>query len=1314
MTRLARRNALTTEIAFDALQIEGGLLAADWLAKVAQLKAPFQSESDYRVPKGLNLRDEIGRYWRIAQAYWADLSPGRSSGVSSADLADQFVVGLLRDVFCFTSLTPTGAVIESERFFPVRFSALNSRVPVVIVPVGAGLDSPSSELGDGTRRRSPFGLLQEYLNAFTDATWGLACDALTLRLARDNASLTRPAWIEADLSRIFTEGLYPDFAALWLLIHESRFRTLDRAPEPCPLESWLVASREQGIAARERLSSGFEKAVVTLGQAFLSHAANGALRSALQSGQLTTEAYFAQLLRLLYRIIFLLTVEERDLLHVKGTPKSTRELYAAGYAILNVRNRSVRRSAHDHNIDQWEAVKIVFRGLAGGEPRLGLPALAGLFAPKQCPDLDAARLENRAFLTAVFQLCLLRGDSGIERVNWRDMGPDELGYIYEGLLELVPKITEDGRRFSFAGTEESRGHVRKLTGSYYTPDELVRVLLDTALEPVIERTVAAHPVASADALLELAVVDPTCGSGHFLIAAARRLAEHVARLRTTTTPTPEEYRRALRDVVRHCVYGVDANPLAVELCKVSLWMESVAPGLPLTFLETHVRYGNSLLGTTVSLMDDRIPDEAWASLEGDNDRITRLLRNRNRDESHGQGVLAWADLPGSENVREAMEVLEDSSDADLDALAKKEKQWESLLSSQTYEHERLVADAWCAAFLWPKSEQGEVVDAAPTNAIWRALRDRQRVSALLLETTRKISLEYGLFHWQQAFPRVFARGGFDVVLGNPPWEHLELKEQEFFALRNPVIANAPNADARKKLIAALPVTDPVLWEEWEKAKRRAQGEMHLARSSGRYPLCAVGRINTYALFAEHNWRVLNEHGRAGFLTPSGIVTDDTTKEFFQALTDQNFLSAVYHFENEDRLFRGLHHAYRFVLMTLGKAEHADFVFYARRALDLEDPERHFTLSARDLETLNPNTRNCATFRSNRDAKLNLALYRRVGILLREEDPDGNPWGISFLQGIFNMATDSGLFRTAAELRSAGWVLDGNQFVRDGKTMVPLCEAKMFSHFDHRFGTYAGQTEAQARQGKLPELDDKAHRDPHATVIPRYWVDKSEVEERLAERWDRSWLLGWRDITGTEKRRTVIPSVVPRSGMGNTFLLAMPSVAPRLVACLYANLSSMALDYTARQKVGGVHLTYNVFKQLPVFSPGAYAESTPWGEIPVADWLLQRVLELSYTAWDLRSFAQDCGDDGPPFLWDSERRFRLRCEIDAAFFHLYRIPREDVDFILNTFPVVRNSEERTLGEFRTKRVIIEIYDELMCSERTGDPYKSPLGPPMRIK
>ena len=1077
LTAPRRRSPGEARIAFEALSIEGGLLGADWLGKVAQLQATAQEPADYRVPKGLHIRDEIARSWRIAQACFRELETGRAAGGDARALAERFLEALLRDALCFASVMREEPRTIGERVYPVRFFALGDRVPVVVAPVGAGLDTPLSELGDDRRRRSAFGLLQEYLNASGAALWGVAADGLSLRIARDNASLTRPAWIEADLARIFTEDLYPDFAALWLLAHESRFGRADDSPESGPLEVWREAGRQEGTRARDKLSDGFRQALRILGQGFLSQAANRKLRSALHAGELTKEGYFGQLLRLVYRLVFLLTVEERNLLHPRDASDPARRLYAEGYGLRRLRDRAVRGSAHDRQGDLWEAVRIVFRSLAGGEPRLGLPALAGLFAPEECPDLDAAKLENRALLGALFHLAWLREPSGLVRVNWRDMGPDELGYVYEGLLELVPQITGDGRSFSFAGADESRGHARKITGSYYTPDELVQLLLASALDPVIERTVDAHPEDAVDALLELAIVDPACGSGHFLLASARRLADRVARIRAGGTPTPDDYQHALRDVVRRCIYGVDMNPLAVEICKVGLWMESIDPGLPLTFLESHIRCGNSLIGTSRALMGEQVPDAAWAVLEGDDRKVTRSLKRRNREEIAGQRGLPFEPRSETSSLEEAMHAVEWAPDTDASALAEKQRRWKALLASEAYEHEKLVADVWCAAFLWPKVKPGPVAEAAPTTALWLALRDREAPpSSVLVETARRIAEDYGLFHWELAFPQVFARGGFDIVLGNPPWERVKLQEQEFFAKREPSIATARNAAERKKLIAALPATNPVLWKEWTTATRIAQGLSHFVRQSRRYPLCGKGDVNTYALFAEHNWRVLAPRGGAGFIVPSGIVTDDTTKGYFQALLDRSALASVHHFENESLVFKGLHHAYRFVLMTIGESRQADLVFYARRAVDLDDRWRHFALTPVDFATLNPNTRTCPTFRSQRDADINVGMYRRAGVLWREGDPDGNPWGLRFLR-MFDMANDSGLFRTRAELASAGWRLDGSRFEQDGEVVLPLYEAKMIHQFDHRFGSYEVQSEAQANQGKLPELDHAAHADP---------------------------------------------------------------------------------------------------------------------------------------------------------------------------------------------------------------------------------------------
>ena len=587
---------------------------------------------------------------------------------------------------------------------------------------------------------------------------------------------------------------------------------------------------------------------------------------------------------------------------------------------------------------------------------------------------------------------------------------------------------------------------------------------------------------------------------------------------------------------------------------------------------------------------------------------------------------------------------------------------------------------------------------------------------MLVETTRHVAEDYRLFHWELMFPHVFARGGFDIVLGNPPWERIKLQEQEFFARRESSIAKAQNAAERKKLVAALPATNPVLWNEWTGATRVAQGQSHFVRQSGRYPLCGKGDVNTYALFAEHNLRILGQRGRAGFLVPSGIATDDTTKDYFQAIMQSRALRSMWEFENEGFFTAGKGHMLRFALTTLsGRSDPSatsDFLFQGHSISDVHDPERHFTLSAADIETINPNTGTCPIFRTKRDAAIALAIYRRAGVLWREGDPDGNPWGLRFLR-MFDMANDSGLFRTRADLAAAGWALEGDRFTRNGGVMLPLYEAKMTYQYNHRSGTFEGAP-AGKRPHRLPSPSPAQLADPKYVSLPFYWVTYEEVDSRLDGAWGNAWLLGWRDVTDARASvRTVVSAIIPRVGVGDTFLLAMPAEEPRLVACLYANLCSIPLDYAARQKVGGLHLKYNVFRQIPALSPEQYGRPCPWESATTArDWLLFRVLELTYTACDLKPFAEDCGDRGQPFVWDLERRFQVQCEIDAAFFHLYGISRDDATYILDTFPVLERSERQEHGEYRTKRSVLKTYDALAAAAGSGMPYQSPLGPPGR--
>ena len=559
------------------------------------------------------------------------------------------------------------------------------------------------------------------------------------------------------------------------------------------------------------------------------------------------------------------------------------------------------------------------------------------------------------------------------------------------------------------------------------------------------------------------------------------------------------------------------------------------------------------------------------------------------------------------------------------------------------------------------------------------------------------------------------QGGFDVVLGNPPWERIKLQEQEWFAERRPEIAKAANAAARRKMIAQLSEHDPALYQAFLDDRRRTEGESHFVRHSGRYPLCGRGDVNTYTIFAETTRHLIRPEGRVGCIVPSGIATDDTTKFFFQDLIRSRSLASLYSFENEEFLFPGVHHSTKFCLLSLSGSEshmpQTEFVFFARRVEHLDEKDRRFTLSADDIALMNPNTGTCPIFRSKKDADINKAIYRRVPVLIREGTPEINPWSITFHR-MLDMASDSGLFRTQEQLEADDWVLDGKNFRKGEAVYLPLFEAKMVHHFDHRFGTYEGQTDAQANQGKLPELDDAQHGDPQHTSLPWYWVPGAGVEQRLRDRWGRNWLIGWRDVCRNTDTRTAIASLLPVSGVGDKFLLMFPIGAPpSMVACLLANVDSFMFDYCCRQKIGGTALKYFIMRQLPALPPRMYEDTTPWHPgVRLGDWVFPRVLELTYTAWDLQPFARDCGYNGPPFRWDAARRFLLRCEIDAAFFHLYGLNRDDVAYVLESFPVVRKRDEAKYGEYRTAQVILEVYDRMAEATLSGVSYESLLDPP----
>jgi len=572
------------------------------------------------------------------------------------------------------------------------------------------------------------------------------------------------------------------------------------------------------------------------------------------------------------------------------------------------------------------------------------------------------------------------------------------------------------------------------------------------------------------------------------------------------------------------------------------------------------------------------------------------------------------------------------------------------------------------------------------------------------------------FHWHLEFPDVFAddgAGGFDVVLGNPPWERIKLQEREFFADKALEIAGARTAAARRKLIKQLPQANPDLHITYTAALRESEATGHFLRNSGRFSLTSGGDINTYAVFAELARQIVGLNGRAGIVVPTGIATDYTYRDFFADIVESGQLASLYDFENRRHLFPEVDSRMKFSLLTLtgGGVPEAEFAFFLHTTDDLTDPERRFSLSGEYLMLINPNTRTVPVFRTRRDAELTRGIYRRVPVLVNGEREE-NPWGTHF-STMFHMTNDSHLFRTREQLEAEGFALQGNRFVRDEEIYLPLYEGRMIHHFDHRPVSVGITTETQFRSGVSIDTTHEQHADAIFTSMPRYWVERSAVENAIPD-CPRKWFFGFKDITSPTNERTFIGTIIPFSAVGNKIpLLLLPESDPLQVASFVGSTGAFVFDYVVRQKIGGVSLNFYIVKQLPALPPDRY---TP----ELLDFIVPRVVELTYTARDLQPFAQDILDEvGPetwarwfkdapvhttpppegqpampaPFVWDEERRAHLRAELDGLYAHLYGLTRDELAYILDTFPIVRRKDEARWGEYRTKRLVLEAYEKL---------------------
>lgn len=1225
------------------------------------------------------------------------------------------------------------------------------------------------------RKKSAHATMLEYLNA-TENVYGIISNGQILRIIRNSGQLVKLTYIEFDLRRMLEEDKYTEFCLMFRLLHASRFRT--SGDEPCVLERWFNMSIESGNRIRNGLSRAVQTTMETIGNAVLTSKGEGndALRRAFADGTMDAARLNKELIHFIYRLLFLFIIEERGLVY--QIPDSVdapdykqqcqwQDIYKKYYAASRLRRLSELSYLKQRQYsDLWQGLMDTFHLFEPdtfGE-KLGIKPLGGvLFGTETLHWLKQCQVSNRDLLAAFAALNEFTDERQQRvKINYSSLDVEEFGSVYEGILEMrpfvQPGVAASDWQFGFVG-----GLDRQSTSSYYTRPDLVQNLIKTTLEPVIKEKMAncATTEEKVKALLNMKVCDAASGSGHIVLAMARTIAWYVCTLRTgEDNPASLDYRQALREVISRCVYAVDYNPDAVELCKVVLWIEGYCAGKPLSFLDHHIRCGNSVLGVSdLQMLIDGVPDKALTAEDKDtlkalkklNQEAVKAVNGNTGNEPtfgfenpFGIEEMSIAQIGLADKIRFINHLPEDTLEQEI----VKQLRWQELMASARVDCLRRACDIYAYAFYHTvkadelyKYEGGTdkeldlEAEVPYTKTVMRALQEIEameclekgkplptyyrQLSADFKTEVKRMAEEQRFFHWCVEFPEVFAANkGFDVMCGNPPWDKIKVEDKKWFESHGRAdIVNAGTASQRKKAIADLPSTDPILYKEYAKALADAEALSRFVRLAGRFDLTATGDIDLYPMFAELCLSFSKEAW--GLVLPTGIAVNDSNKAFFSKLIDENRLVSLYDFENKEGLF-DIHRMFKFCLLVASKPQDTPRTvsggFYLTRLDHLLDPRRIYTLQTSDFARLNPNTKTCPVFRTSRDAKLTAKIYRNSTILYNEITGE-NPWNVKF-GSMIHMSNDSYLFRTYAQLTAQGATLNGNTFTTvDGETYVPLYEGKMIWHYNHHYGTWPTEGE-RPNSINMPSLDELSN--PNSHIMPWYWVPLSAVKDRLMKydkdgnvvwEWKHKWLIGFRDVTNATNERTFICSPIPDScGVGNSATLLYAERRTMPVASLCAMMSSLVFDYTTKQKIGGSHASISFVKQFPVLTPDQIPSTTQWQ-------IVKRVAELCYFNHDMDGWASELWEEmseeqraalpqlgaQQPWAYNPERRAILQAELDAIFAHLYGLDTEDLHYILDpedicgkgcineTFRVLKDNELRQYGEYRTKRLVLDAWN-----------------------
>ena len=1206
-----------------------------------------------------------------------------------------------------------------------------------------GLSLDARDRDTGRQSRTPHGQILRYLSTAdieseSRIRWGFLTNGGLWRLYDYRARPRATGYFEADLGEMLGSGGEDGLRLFYLLFRRDSF-----TPQQGATTSFLEAALAQGRRYEEKVAQDlssvvFERVFPKLVQAL----ADG-------TGEDLSRVRHAALI-LLYRLLFVLYAEDRGLLPVNdpryedyGLRKPVRDHVAhrmQGSAVFS----ASASSYYDH-------LMTLFRQIDEGDESIGLPPYnGGLFASEAAPLLKTARLTDKIVGDIIYDLSHTETEGTRHFVNYRDMSVQQLGSIYERLLEREPVRDDNG-----GIVVRPNSYARKDSGSFFTPQELVDLIVDRTLKPLAEERLKAFEDKSedlrsdhraiaerhaellaldpAEAVLDLKVLDPAMGSGHFLVTAVDFLSDYIAEVAEYAPAVPEwldgEYSSPLvervaairrdilqraqasdwvmdeaqltdqsiirRMVLKRCIYGVDKNPLTVELAKVSLWLHSFTVGAPLSFLDHHLRCGDSLVGL-------RVP-EATAQLN-------RL-----------GGLFASSAIAGAEAATSGMQRIEEMSDADVAEVRESAELFRGVEDATA--DLRGLLDFLCG-LRWLTSDMRGKVRTALETPLVETLGSRPNEAYSLLsqgpdavgdgETggddtswsgfkelwsdARSVADREGFLHWEAAFPGVWQRwqeeqpvGGFDAVIGNPPWDRIKLQEVEWFSTRSPELALAPTAAARKTGIQQLRDRGAPLADEFDAAKERADKLGELIRASGNYPLLGGGDINLYSLFVERAMGLIKPDGFVGLLTPSGIYADKTASAFFKSLSSSGRVGGLFDFENRKIFFKDVHASFKFCALIFGGAERrfdeTECAFFLHDIETISDPNRCFALASSDFARVNPNTGTAPIFRTRRDAEITRRIYERHPVLVdRSQGEERKAWPVRY-HTMFHMTNDSHLFRTAVQLDSAGFYpVQGNRWRRGDELYLPLYQGRMIHQFDHRANSVVINPENTHNPYLSEEVTDEQHADPIFLPQSQYWIPASQVAPVIPD--GRGYAIGFRDIARPTDARTAIVALVPWAGYGNTVPLLIggeEALSAELAATAAANLNCLCLDFIVRQKAQGTHLNWYIVEQLPVVADGDYDRR--FGNTTARELVREHVLRLTYTANDMIPFARDLGYDGLPFIWDGEERRHLRARLDALYFHLYGLSREDAGYVLDTFPIVQRQDEAAFGSYRTRDLIL---------------------------